>query len=95
MYAAIDRVNAIDLSTDRRVGDIRTTPLSAFLPSPADCKVLRMNYATLFGCIVVKKLSFLKVFGDCVVNHTHQHSDVMKRKSEIVSAMLGLLLTDA
>ena len=41
MYAALDGVNALDLSADRPVGDISTTPLTEFLPSPADCKVLR------------------------------------------------------
>ena len=86
MYAALDRVNAVDLPADHLVGDISTTPLSAFLPSPADCKVLRANYAVLLGRIVVKKLAFFKVFEDCVVNHiTHKHSDVMKQKSVIVS----------
>ena len=86
MYAALDRVNALDLSADHPVGDISTTPLTEFLPSPADCKVLRENYAILLGRVVVKKLSFFRVFEDCVVSHiTHKHSDVMKQKSVIVS----------
>ena len=34
----------------------------------------------------MKKLSFFRVFEDCVVSHiTHEHSDVMKQKSVIVS----------
>lgn len=86
MYAALDRVNAVDLPADHPVGDISTTPLSAFLPSPADCKVLRENYAVLLGRSVVKKLAFFRVFEDCVDRHiTHKHSDVMKQKSVIVS----------
>ena len=85
MYAALDRVNTLDLSADHPVGDISTTPLTEFLPSPADCKVLRENDAVLLGRIVAKKLSF-RVFEDCVVSHiTHKHSDVMKQKSVIVS----------
>ena len=91
MYAALDRINAVDLPTDHPLGDISITPLSAFLPSPADCKELRANYAVLLGRIVVKKLSYFKVFEDCVVRHiTHKHSDVMKQKSVIVSTIMLL-----
>lgn len=64
------------------VGDISTTPLTEFLPSPADCKVLLENYAVFLGHVIVKKLPFFIVFEDCV---THKHSEVMKQKSVIVS----------
>ena len=87
MYAALDRVNAIDLPANHPVGDISTTPLTEFLPSPADCKVLRENYAVLLGRVVVKKLPFFRVFEDRVVSHiTHKCSEVMKQKSRIVSS---------
>ena len=86
MYASLDRVNAIDLPADHPVGDISTTPLTEFLPSPADCKVLLENYAVFLGHVVVKKLLFFIVFEDCVGSHvTHKHSEVMKQKSVIVS----------
>ena len=85
MYAALDHVSALDLSADHPVGDISTTPLTEFLPSPADCKVLCENYAVLLRRVVVKKLTFFRVFEDCIVSHiTHEHSDVMKQKSVIV-----------
>ena len=83
MYAALDHVNAIDLPADHPVGDISTTPLTEFLPSPANCKVLLENYAVF---LVVKKLPFFIIFEDCVGSHvTHKHSEVMKQKSVIVS----------
>ena len=86
MYGALYRVNAIDLPADHPVGDISTTPLTEFLPSAADCKVLPENYAVIVGRVVVKKLPFFRVFEDCVVSHiTHKHSEVMKQKSTIVS----------
>ena len=80
MYAALDRVNAVDLPADHPIGEISTIPLDVFLPSPTDCKELRTNYAVLLGRIVVKKLSFFQIFEDCVIHHiTHEHSDVMKQ----------------
>lgn len=86
VYAALDRVNCIDLPDNEPCGDIKTLSLSTFVPSSAECNTLRMNYATLLSRIVVEKLEYFKAFQCCVVKHIqHENSDVMKQKSLLVS----------
>lgn len=48
--------------------------------------VVRQSQSVFLGCSVVMKLAFFRVFEDCVARHIiHEHSDVMKQKSVIVS----------
>lgn len=85
-YAVLDRVNCIDLPYDHLIGDVTSLPVTAFLPSMDDCKVLRSNYATILGRILVKKIPYFSKFKDCVTMHiAHQYSDEMKKPSKVVS----------
>ena len=88
VYAALDRVNCLEIPDDEPCGDMSTLPLSAFVPSADECSILRLNYATLLSRIVVEKLDYFKMFQGCVVKHIqHKHSDVMKKKSVVVSSV--------
>ena len=85
-YAVLDRVNCADLPSGAPAGDIKSLSFAAFLPTPEDCSVIRYNYSVLLGRVLVEKLSFFKKFQDCIPKHlVHQHSEEMKKKSEVVS----------
>lgn len=86
IYAAKDRIDLRNFHNDRPIRNDPSLPLSTFLPNVEDCSVLQANYAILMGREVIKRLSYFKIFADCIPMHIlHKHSDEMSRKSELVS----------
>lgn len=65
-FAALSRVATLHLDDTKPIGDVKSLPLSAFLPSAEDCSALRDNYVILISRILVKHLAFLQPFRECV-----------------------------
>lgn len=86
-YAVRDRIGLDHLSCDGdHVGDIRTLPASAVLPTVGDCVGVRKNYIILAARVIVNNLPHFTFLQPCVVQHIpHQFSKEMAVKSDIVS----------
>lgn len=89
MYAALDRVNVIDLPADCAVGDIATTPLPAFLPSPADSKQLRKNSSWTYCGEEVAVLQ--RFWGLCCSPHSPQAFKCHEAQIVVSTHLLHLL----
>lgn len=88
-YAAKDRQHfyKMDSTSNSKSSDLRSAPLSTFLPTMEDCKAIRDNYIFPVAKVLVEHLKFLHPLKKCVPCHvTHKYSLEMSRKSEIVSS---------
>lgn len=83
-FAALDRINFLDLPNDKPIGNVTDLDFTTFLPNLEDCNAMRNSYATLLGRELVAY--FGKHFSNCVPSHIpHQYSTQMKEKSVVVS----------
>ena len=85
--AVKDRVISRGIPQCHSQADISTLPLQTFLPSIDDCEHLVQEFVVLVARVVVRNFPAFKFLESTVPSHIpHQYSDVMKMKSEIVSA---------
>ena len=90
-FAAKNRIPTNHLDDTRSRGDIADLPISAFLPTPADCSVLRSNYIILVSRIIVKHIPYFTPFKKVVpMNIQHQYSKEMEKVSEVVCMLIFL-----
>ena len=91
-FAAKNRIPTNHLDDTRSRGDIADLPVSAFLPTPADCTVLHSNYIILVSRIIVKHIPyFFSPFKKVVpMNIQHQYSKEMEKASEVVCIIIVL-----
>lgn len=86
MYAIKDRIFGLHLPDQRPQADVQTVPLSSFLPNVDDCVCLHKEFTILFARVLIKHLPCFSFLQTVVPDHIkHQHSDIMKSKSEVVS----------
>ena len=63
-------------------GDLPNLPISAFLPSQADCATIRDNYVILAARVITTHFASFSSLQSCVPDHIeHQFSEEMKQKS--------------
>ena len=92
-FAALSRVETLHLDDTKPIGDIKSLPLSTFLPSAEDCSALRDNYVILISRILVKHMAFLQSFSKCVPNQIeHMYSKEMAKISSVVSECLKYIV---
>ena len=87
-YAVKDRPDFYMLDSDHSATskDIRSAPISTFLPTMEDCKKVQDNYVVLVARVLVDHLTFLHSLKKCVPCHVeHKYSSEISKKSEIVS----------
>ena len=85
-YAVRNRVNSSHLDGIHAQCDIRTLPISTFLPTLEDCTAICDNYVVLVCRIIVKHLLCFSAFRSYVPSHIlHEFSAEMTQKSELVS----------
>ena len=92
-FTALSRVETLHLDDTKPIGDIKSLPLSTFLPSAEDCSALRDNYVILISRILVKHMAFLQSFSKCVPNQIeHMYSKEIAKKSSVVSECLKYIV---
>nr|XP_006816718.1 PREDICTED: uncharacterized protein LOC102803889 [Saccoglossus kowalevskii] len=91
-YAVKDRVNCENLPDDAPICDILKLPNTVFLPTAADHKALKSDFAEIIIRIIVQEMSFFtKHFSNTMVRHIpHTYSEESSVKSELIP--LGILI---
>ena len=95
--ATVGRVETLHLDDLNPSGDLPNLPISAFLPSQADCATIRDNYVILAARVITTHFASFSSLRSCVPDHIeHQFSDEMKQKSvtvrtNVYSTLLCLL----
>ena len=92
-YAALSRIDFSGLSEETPTSRLlRSLDSSAFLPSIADCQVLRENYVILSARVICDTLTAFSSFKECVPKHIlHKYSAAMSKKSVTVSSSCEIL----
>ena len=84
-FAAKNRIPTNHLDDTQSRGDIADLPVSAFLPTLADCSVLRSNFTILLSRIIVKRIPYFSPLKKVVpMNIQHQYLKEMEKASEVV-----------
>lgn len=60
-YAVIDQVKCGHLPSNRPTGDLKSLPVSTYLPDSSDCKILFENYATLLARVLVRDIPYFSI----------------------------------
>ncbi|SMN02075.1 hypothetical protein SPONN_428 [uncultured Candidatus Thioglobus sp.] len=85
-YAALNRVDIPQCSSNKPQCAVDTLPVCTFLPSASDCTALKENYTILAARIIVADIPFFQHLKEFVLDHIqHQYSEQMKQKSVTVS----------
>lgn len=88
-YGAFNRVEVTEdfqCSPNESQADIKSLPVSTFLPSASDCAALKANYAVLVERILVEDIPCFQHLKTHVTKHIdHQYSEQMKEQSVTVS----------
>ncbi len=85
--ATVGRVKTLSLDDEKPIGDIRKVPVSAFLPSAADCASMCDDFVVLAARIITDNFLCFASLRKCVPDHIdHKYSAVMKEKTISVSS---------
>ena len=91
-YGSLDRYDSKEVSQGIQLLDINGVSVNAFLPTVDDIANLRLNYIVLCARVLVRRLSYLQSFADCVPSHIqHELSEQMANKSTVVSIQFYML----
>lgn len=79
--AAVARVSTLHLDDQKSLGDLQKVPLSAYLPSIADCAAIHDNYVILAARVIVNNCATFSSLRNCLPDHIqHEFSDEMKQE---------------
>lgn len=87
-YAALSCIDFTSLSEETPTSRLlRSLDTAAFLPSVADCQVLR-DYVVLSARVICDTLTAFSSFKECVPKHIlHKYSANMSKKSVVISSL--------
>lgn len=87
--AIVSQIKTLHLDDRTAIGDLCEVPVSAFLPSIADCTAVRDNFVILAARILVDNLACFSSLSNCVPRHIqHKFSPFMKERTVSVSLCL-------
>ena len=82
LFCCKNRIPTNHLDDTQWRGDIANLPVSAFLPTLADCSVLHSNFTILVSRIIVKHVPYFSTV--VPMNIQHQYSKEMEKASKVV-----------
>ena len=88
-YAALSRIDFTGLGEETPTSRLlRSLDSAVFLPSIADCQVLRENYVILSARVICSTPTAFSSFKECVPKHIpHKYSAATSKKSVTVSSL--------
>ncbi len=93
-YATLNRIDVSAANAKELKTDVKQLAISTFLPSAADCAILKETYTILVARVIVCEFPFLHHLKKCVPQHIkHQYSERMKQKLVTVSIVLLYLVS--
>ncbi|XP_072027736.1 LOW QUALITY PROTEIN: uncharacterized protein [Amphiura filiformis] len=82
--AVKNKVSGNEYPDDKPAGDVKSTPLSAYLPDHADNLKLREEWVILAGQIITYMIPAFEDFKSFPDHIDHEYSHLAKQKSEVV-----------
>lgn len=86
--ATVSRIETLHLNDSQSLGNVRDIPVSDFLPTCEDCKVICDNYVVLVARVITENFEHFSSLRDCVPKHIpHEHAAEMTQKTTVVSIL--------